>query len=866
MRILAIRGERLASLHEPFEVDFDQAPLAGAGLFAITGPTGAGKSTLLDAVCLALYGDTPRVHGNGGADIALGLDEPDKDQKLGAKDARHLLSRGSKRGHAEVDFRGQDGVHYRARWSVDPRPRIGDLDGPAMSLVRIADQEVLATGPKDTRQKVIQLVGFTFEEFQKAVLLPQGQFAEFLRASAKDRAEILEKVAGGEIYARLGILAAARQKIQVGLQERLEAEAASHHPLTDTDRVATTAARDSAAGLVAAARRREQAARDALAWHDAAAMLASGVAEAEAKLIEATGAQAEAGPRRAELAAVELALLERDALATAIRTEEALASAIKEQGKKAEEAKEATRRAEEAGSKAAGAEAARVALDAEVARARLELDEAKGLDAELGSAQRAEEEAARIESAAADEARSAKEEVSTTTAACRQHEQAREEVKLWLSGRAGEAAAVAEWPRWREVIQRHGAAVTAAEAARKQRDAAATPEAVEQARAKALEAAQERDRAAIAATEATAARDASESALRDGEARHAVACAALQRARDAQGLGARRAELVTGEPCPLCGATEHPWAGQGEVDALVTIAAEATRGCEAALAAARGELTRTRAAAEHAGKAAATRITAADGLAREAANLEKELARAGRAAAEAELARAEGEATRCEATLAAPFDGVTGWREALATGPVALLADWDGRVRAHAERRAARDEATDSLARAGPALAGAEAKAKEKAKAAETATARLGTARADVEGLAGERSRLLAGRPVAEVERSLTERLRGIEQALDAARMAAGKAESEAAGAVAKQSEAASRQASAEIEAREAAQVLAAALARLQIDRPVMHRRVLKGDRFVAEERRALARIDEAEAALVADAKAQAAPNGLNAI
>jgi exonuclease SbcC len=196
VRILAIRGERLASLHEPFEVDFDQAPLAGAGLFAITGPTGAGKSTLLDAVCLALYGDTPRVHGNGGADIALGLDEPDKDQKLGAKDARHLLSRGSKRGHAEVDFRGQDGVHYRARWSVDPRPRIGDLDGPAMSLVRIADQEVLATGPKDTRQKVIQLVGFTFEEFQKAVLLPQGQFAEFLRASAKDRAEILEKVAG----------------------------------------------------------------------------------------------------------------------------------------------------------------------------------------------------------------------------------------------------------------------------------------------------------------------------------------------------------------------------------------------------------------------------------------------------------------------------------------------------------------------------------------------------------------------------------------------------------------------------------------------------------------------------------------------
>ena len=61
MKILKISGRNLASLGEEFCVDFEQEPLASAGLYAISGPTGAGKSTLLDALCLALYGTTPRL-------------------------------------------------------------------------------------------------------------------------------------------------------------------------------------------------------------------------------------------------------------------------------------------------------------------------------------------------------------------------------------------------------------------------------------------------------------------------------------------------------------------------------------------------------------------------------------------------------------------------------------------------------------------------------------------------------------------------------------------------------------------------------------------------------------------------------------
>ena len=57
MRILAIRGQNLASLSARFDIDLARGLLAGTGLFAITGDTGAGKSTILDALCLALYGD-----------------------------------------------------------------------------------------------------------------------------------------------------------------------------------------------------------------------------------------------------------------------------------------------------------------------------------------------------------------------------------------------------------------------------------------------------------------------------------------------------------------------------------------------------------------------------------------------------------------------------------------------------------------------------------------------------------------------------------------------------------------------------------------------------------------------------------------
>lgn len=62
MKILSLRLKNLNSLKGEWKVDFTAEPFASNGLFAITGPTGAGKTTLLDAICLALYHETPRLN------------------------------------------------------------------------------------------------------------------------------------------------------------------------------------------------------------------------------------------------------------------------------------------------------------------------------------------------------------------------------------------------------------------------------------------------------------------------------------------------------------------------------------------------------------------------------------------------------------------------------------------------------------------------------------------------------------------------------------------------------------------------------------------------------------------------------------
>lgn len=211
MKILAIRGKNLASLEGEFEIDFNSEPLKSAGIFAITGSTGSGKSTLLDALCLALFDETPRT-SRAGENISI-LDV--KDKTISQKDSRTILRRGTSDGYAEVDFVSLGGEKFRATWSVKrARNKVdGSMQISELRLINI-NSNIEEQGRKtELLTKISELIGLTFEQFTRSVLLAQGDFATFLKAKQSEKAELLEKLTGTDIYSRISVAIFEKSKI-----------------------------------------------------------------------------------------------------------------------------------------------------------------------------------------------------------------------------------------------------------------------------------------------------------------------------------------------------------------------------------------------------------------------------------------------------------------------------------------------------------------------------------------------------------------------------------------------------------------------------------------------------------------------------
>jgi exonuclease SbcC len=213
MRILQVRFRNLNSLVGEWSIDLTQAAYVSDGIFAITGPTGAGKTTILDAICLGLYGRTPRLN------------------KV-SKSVNEVMSRHTGECFAEVTFETHDRQNglqrWRCHWSQHRarRKANGELQNPKHEISNADSGEICETKIRGVAEQIEATTGMDFERFTRSMLLAQGGFDTFLKAEADRRAPILEQITGTEIYSQISIRVHERQREEDKKLGLLQAETA----------------------------------------------------------------------------------------------------------------------------------------------------------------------------------------------------------------------------------------------------------------------------------------------------------------------------------------------------------------------------------------------------------------------------------------------------------------------------------------------------------------------------------------------------------------------------------------------------------------------------------------------------------------
>ncbi|MEN6349884.1 MAG: AAA family ATPase [Syntrophomonas sp.] len=248
MRILSVRFKNLNSLAGLWNIDFTNPAYVSDGIFAITGPTGAGKTTILDAICLALYGRTPRLNRV-------------------TKTTNELMSRFTGDCLAEVCFETQAG-RFRCHWSQH-RARNkagGELQTPRHELSHADTGEIIESRLRDVGEKIESITGMDYERFTRSMLLAQGGFAAFLQAPSNERAPILEQITGTEIYSRISMKVHEQRNEEAKKLERLKEDAAVIRLLTEEKKLELLAGLEEKLAMQPRLTSRRDALSKAIAW------------------------------------------------------------------------------------------------------------------------------------------------------------------------------------------------------------------------------------------------------------------------------------------------------------------------------------------------------------------------------------------------------------------------------------------------------------------------------------------------------------------------------------------------------------------------------------------------------------------------
>lgn len=623
MKVLAIRGQNLASLAEPFALELDRRPFADAGVFAICGPTGAGKSTLLDALCLALFDAVPRL--DAALRVKVGRDEAGEGVSEG--DPRSLMRRGAGHAYAEVDFRGIDGRKYRARWEAR-RARgsaAGRLQPTTMSLVALPARRLAGDRKTEVKAAIEAKLGLSFSQFRRSVLLSQGDVGAFLFAPLRERAELLERMTGTDLFGRISMAAFERSRVAETEVSVAKARMEAVQALAPAARAELEEAKARLERSAAEAELELANARRAVSYYQHLDSLISEEADAREVLAAVSRQLALAEPRRREVEAVEAAEPLRGEVEGVDRAKATRATRVKA-ALEAEERLALTQRSAEAALRARReARASLAAHETKLSVSRSWLQKTRAAKSALTLAQTQEQEArsqlAEVEAQRAARAAALERGRAEWAEVRREYEEA----CAWLEAQPAAVWAARHWDwletelgRLCEVEARRAAAIRrrdehdealAQQEAEQERAAAELRDQTRLADTKAAELDAHREtRPAVGAQASAQQCRAQQQAVRALERQLATlrelarlrqtACDHQRREREARTRAAaaearksahareverltgqaeeagrsvlaaramleledRRHELVEGEPCPLCGATAHPFA------------------------------------------------------------------------------------------------------------------------------------------------------------------------------------------------------------------------------------------------------------------------------------------------------------------
>ena len=205
MRLIELRLKNLNSLKGEWHIDFSDAAFLNEGIFAITGQTGAGKTTILDAICLALYSQTPRL-----GDITGSSNE--------------IMTQGTGECSAEVIIE-IDAKRYQCSWYQHRahKKAKGNLLPIKHEISEVKSGRILEEKKSKTSAYIQELIGMDFSQFTRSIMLAQGSFAAFLKSDIGDRAAILEKITGTAIYAKISLNVHEKKRFEEDVLSKLQA-------------------------------------------------------------------------------------------------------------------------------------------------------------------------------------------------------------------------------------------------------------------------------------------------------------------------------------------------------------------------------------------------------------------------------------------------------------------------------------------------------------------------------------------------------------------------------------------------------------------------------------------------------------------